>query len=132
MEYGGRLLADAVELWRLVDERQANALWDFLARAEESDPERAPYWRPEQVSQLVDLVSGLTEALQEAGIMDDAFLTRLDQVPELARRVTSIDARPERSDWELRNALAELVFRVEGVRMFLTRVVEAGYGVELS
>ncbi len=132
MEHGGSHLADAVALWRLVDDRRADALRDFLARAEDDDPEGHPCWPPEQVRQLVDLLDGLEDALREAGIMDATWLTSLDRVPDLARRVPGIDARPERTEPELRYALAEVVWRVRAVRLFLTRAAEARFLVELS
>jgi hypothetical protein len=132
LEHGGSLIADTVALWRLVDDRRAQALRDFLNRAEEADPDGHPYWDPGQVAELLDLVSGLEERLQDSGVLAADWTTPLDQVPELARRVPSLDARPERTEMELRQALAEVVFRVAGLRSFLARTAERGLGVELS
>jgi hypothetical protein len=129
-EHGGDYLADAVAVWRLVDDRRADALRDFLERAEGTDGH--PIWKPAEVEDLVDLLSGLEDRLQADGVLDAAWSTPVDRVPELARRVPSLDARPERTEAELRQALAEVVARVLGLRSFLVRAAGAGLSVELS
>lgn len=131
-EHGGDYLADAVAVWRLVDDRRADALRDFLDRAEESDTDEHPFWEPAEVEDLVDLLSGLEDRLQADGVIDATWSTPVDRVPELARRVPSLDARPERTEAELRQALAEVVARVLGLRSFLIRAAETGLSVELS
>ncbi len=47
LEHGGDYLSDAVALWRLVDERRADALQEFLNRAEEDEsPDGHPFGTP--------------------------------------------------------------------------------------
>jgi hypothetical protein len=139
MEHGGDYLADAVSLWRLVDDRRTDALREFLARAEaeaeaadEDDAYGHPRWDTAQVWELVDLLSGLEAALQDAGVIDAGWLISPDQAVDLARRVPGMDVRPERSEAELPHALAEVIARVRALRKFLTRAAEAGARVELS
>jgi hypothetical protein len=51
LEHGGDYLADAVALWRLVDGRRAEALREFLDRAEaDVAPDGHPLWNSAQVS----------------------------------------------------------------------------------
>ncbi|HTE53324.1 MAG TPA: hypothetical protein VK698_20860 [Kofleriaceae bacterium] len=45
----------------------------------------------------------------------DRILVRLDEVAELARRVPEMDARPERTDMDLRHALVEVVFNADAL-----------------
>lgn len=131
LEHGGDSLADAVSLWRLVDERRAAALRGFLDSAE-ADTDDHLRWETEQVWELVDLLTGLEAALLEGGVMDAAWTVPPDRVPGLARRVPGMDVRPERSAADLPHALAEVVARVHGLRSFLARAAEAGFRVELA
>jgi hypothetical protein len=131
-EQGGSYLADAVALWRLVDDRRADALREFVDRAEEADPDGHPHWSSAGVQELVDLLSGLEERLADAGVLDASWMTPIEAVPELARRVPGMDARPERTELELQQALAEVVFRVQDLRAFLDRVLASGWDLELS
>lgn len=131
MEHGGDYLADAVALWRLVDDRRADALREFLERAE-ANPDDHPRWESAQVWDLVDLLNGLEEALQDAGIIDAQWLITPDRVDELARRVPGMDVRPERAAADLPQALAEVIARVHGLRTFLTSAAQAGSRVELA
>lgn len=139
MEHGGDYLADAVSLWRLVDERRADALRGLLDRAEagveaaeEDEPDGHPCWETEQVWELVHLLSGLEAALQDAGVIDAGWLISPDQAADLARRVPGMDVGPERSDADLPHGLAEVIARVHGLRTFLTSAAEAGARVELA
>ena len=135
LEHGGDYLADAVASWRLVDDRRAEALREFLDRAEaeaEAEPDGHPRWETAQVWDLVDLLTGLEAALLDAGIIDADWTIPANSARDLARRVPGMDVRPERPAVDLRHALAEVLARVHGLRTYLTRAAEAGTWVELA
>lgn len=131
LEHGGQRLHEAVTLWRLVDESRAAALRSVLDAAE-ADPDRHACFDNDQVWGLVGMLQEIEETLRERGVLDDQWLTELDRVPEFAVRVPGMDVQSGRTPDELRLALAEVVFRVSGVRTFLGRAAKLGCSVELS
>ena len=120
VERGGRYLDTAVALWRLVDAERADAIKALVDRIRLVDHGRvAIRLARAETSELVGMIEGIGRALIEAKIMASDYLVRLDEVAELARRVPEMDARPERTDMDLRHALVEVVFNVEGMARFL-------------
>ncbi len=133
LEHGGDYLADAVALWRLVDNRRAEALREFLDRAEaEETPDGHPRWDTAHVRKLVGLLTGVEAALLDSGIIDANWMISTDRAHDLAQRVPGMDVRPVRPAADLQHALAEVIARVHGVRTFLTRAAETGARVELA
>lgn len=132
MRNGWRHLLSGVDLWRLVDPARADQVEAVLERAIAAGPDAHPWLLPEDVEDLVRLLFGLEDALQEGGVMDEHWFVQLDRVPDLASRVAAMDAGPERSESARRQSLAEVLVDVTAVRAFLAEALMEGCSVVLD
>ncbi|MDQ3153567.1 MAG: hypothetical protein M3R63_18245 [Actinomycetota bacterium] len=132
LKRGWDYLDQAIALWRLVNECRADEIEAIKDRAALADPDGHPRFELANIAELVRLLTGFEEALVDAGIVDARWSSPLGQVKELAPRIPGIDVRPERTQRELEQVLAEVMANVSWVRDFLAEAKEKGCFVELS
>lgn len=130
--HGWERLENGVDLWRLADPARAQRLERALDEASAAGPDGHPWFAGPLVEQTVELLAGLEDALVEAGVMDAEWAVPADQVDTLAASVPAMDVRPDRTAYELSQALAEVLFGVRGVRAFLAQAMAEGWSVVLD
>src|SRR5438045_1582242 len=113
---GWRHLGSAADLWRLVDPGRADAISAALDRAIDAGPDGHPWFPPAELEDLTRLLYGLEDALQSAEVIDQHWFVDPERLPQLATRVPALDTDPTRDDWARRQALAEVLVDVIGVR----------------
>jgi hypothetical protein len=130
--YGWRYLQTGATLWSLVDADRAARISAVLERAVDAGPDAHPWFETADVEELVELLSGLEEALIAAGVMNELWFIPPDRAGRLAAQVPAMDTSPDRSDAALSQALAEVLAPVTAVRTFLAEAAVEGCAVVLD
>jgi hypothetical protein len=130
--YGWEFLEQAVTLWRLVDNNRADEIEAIIARATEAAGDGELRFHRADVDALVDLLTGIENALIEAGIVDQHWRVPPEQLEELAKRVPAMDLATERPLENKTSALGEVMMNAVFLRNFLSDAAKAGYVVALG
>lgn len=130
-KYGWQFLEQAISLWRLVDNDRADRIKAIKDRAALSAPEESRFYA-EDLRELVNLLSGVEDAIVAAGIVDRHWRVPADRLGELARQVPAMDLKTERSLAAKTSALGEVMINAGSVRNFLSDAVNAGCVVVLG
>jgi hypothetical protein len=130
--YGWQFLEQAVTLWRLVDSSYADEIEAIIDRASlaAGDGELRLY-HPE-LDELVRLLTGIENAITEAGIVDQHWRVPAERLEELARRVPAMDLTTKRSRDSQTHALGEIMVNAISLRNFLSDAVNADCVVVLG
>lgn len=130
--YGWQFLEQAVTLWRLVDNSRADEIEAIIDRATlaASDGELR-FYRPE-LDELVRLLTGIEDAIVDAGIVGEHWRVPAERLEALAKQVPAMDLRTDRPLHAKTNALAEVMINAISLRNFLSDAVHAGCVVALG
>jgi hypothetical protein len=93
-KYGWAFLEQAVTLWRLVDNAQAEQIEAIMARAARAAGDGELRFYAEDLRELVRLLTGVDDAIIAAGIVDRHWRLPADRLEELASRVRRWISRP--------------------------------------
>lgn len=132
LKRGWDYLNQAIALWRLVDDRRADEIEAIQERVALADPDGHPRFELADIAELVRLLTGLQEALVDAGVVDNQWFVPLERLEDLGRRVPGMDLRPERTPRELQEALAEVMINPVWLRNFFADAGRNGCFVELA
>lgn len=130
--YGWEFLKQAITLWRLVDSNRADAIEAIKDRTliAAGDGELR-FYRPD-LDELVRLLTGIENAIIEAGIVDQHWRVPAERLEELAKRVPAMDLKTDRPLHAKTNALGEVMMNAVFLRNFLSDAVNAGCVVVLG
>jgi ATP phosphoribosyltransferase len=131
-KYGWQFLEQAVTLWRLVDEGRADEIEVLIDRASRAagDGELC-FYRPD-LDELVRLLTGVENAIIEAGIVDQHWRVPAERLEELVKQVPGMDLKTQRSLDDKTHALGEVMSNAIFLRNFLSNAVNAGCVVVLG
>lgn len=130
--YGWQFLEQAVTLWRLVGNSHADEIQAIIDRAtHDADDGELRFYRPE-LDELVRLLTGVEDAIVDAGIVGQHWRVSAERLEELARRVPAMDLKTERSLDDKTHALAEVMINAVSIRNFLSNAIDAGCVVVLG
>ena len=124
--YGWQFLKQAITLWRLVDSARADAVEAIKDRATEAAGDGEIRFYPEDVRELVRLLTGLETAIIAAGVVDQHWRVPPERLEELARRVPAMDLQTERRLEDKTSALGEVMINAVFLRNFLSDAEKAG------
>jgi hypothetical protein len=124
-QYGWRFLEQAIDLWRLVDDKRANEIEAIKDRVALAAPEK-PRFEAQDLRELVSLITGVEDAIVSAGIVDGDWRVPAADLEELARRVPGMDLTTERSLESKTHALGEVMINAGSIRNFLARALREG------
>ena len=130
--YGWQFLEQAITLWRLVDNARADEIEAVKDRVALAAGDGELRFEPEDLRELVRLISGIDDAIIAAGIVDSQWRVPPERLEELARRVAAMDLTTERSLDDKTHALAEVMINAVSIRNFLLKAVESGCVVVLG
>jgi hypothetical protein len=130
--YGWQFLEQAVTLWRLVDKSRASGIEAIIdcATLAAGDGERR-FYRPE-LDELVRLLTGIEDAIVDAGIVGEHWRVSAERLEELAKKVPAMDLTTQRSLDDKTHALAEVMINAVSIRIFLSNALDAGCIVVLG
>lgn len=130
--YGWQFLQQAVTLWRLVDSSWADEIEAIIDRASlaAGDGELRFYQR--DLHELVHLLTGIDDAIVDAGIVGEHWRVPAERLEDLAKKVPAMDLTTERSLEDKTHALAEVMINAVSIRNFLLNALEAGCVVVLG
>jgi|GEM_PF-4307987 len=123
--YGWEFLAQAIDLWRLVDPARADAIAAIRDRASDASEDLTRFGAVE-LAALVGLLDGVDGAIVAAGIVDRDWRVPPDQLDALARQVPGMDLTTERSLESKSHALGEVMINAVSLRNFLSDALRAG------
>jgi ATP phosphoribosyltransferase len=132
LRYGWQFLEQAITVWRLVDKERADkieAIKDRVSLAAGDDELR---FYAEDLQNLVDLLTGVDDAVIAAGIVDRHWRAPAERLEELAKQVPAMDLATERSLKSKTSALGEIMINAVSIRNFLSNAVDAGCVVVLG
>jgi hypothetical protein len=130
--YGWQFLEQAVTLWRLVESGRADEIEAIIVRATLAAGDgELRFYRPE-LEGLVRLLTGIENAIIEAGIVDQHWRVPAERLEELAKRVPAMDLRTDRPLHAKTSALGEVMMNAVFLRNFLSDAVNAGCVVALG
>jgi hypothetical protein len=130
--YGWEFLEQAVTLWRLVDDGRADEIEAIVDRASRAAGDgELRFYRPD-LNELVRLLSGVENAIIEAGIVDQHWRVPAEQLEDLAKRVPAMDLTTDRPLHSKTNALGEVMMNAVFLRNFLSDAANAGSVVVLG
>jgi ATP phosphoribosyltransferase len=130
--YGWDFLKQAITLWRLVDHVRADeieAIKDRLLTTNDDDELRIEL---RDLRRLVELLTGVDEAIVAAGITDQHWRVPAEQLEDLAKCVPAMNLTVERSLEDKTHALAEVMINAVSIRNFLSEAADAGCVVVLG
>lgn len=118
----------AGELWQLTgDVARADAITALVRGALGRD---IPTLLPEEVDQLLELMTGLEEALKRT-ILDENMNIRPERMPDVRQRAELIDVRENRGELAM-YAVLEGLSRVQAARNILKEARERGLDVGID
>ncbi|HEX3475670.1 MAG TPA: hypothetical protein VHT91_11640 [Kofleriaceae bacterium] len=130
--YGWPFLEQAVTLWRLVDNGRADEIEAIIDRASLAAGDgELRFYRPD-LHELVRLLTGIENAIIEAGIVDQHWRVPAERLEELAKRVPAMDLTTKRSLDSKTHALGEVMSNAISLRNFLSDAINAGCVVVLG
>jgi ATP phosphoribosyltransferase len=132
LRYGWQFLEQVITVWRLVDKERADkieAIKDRVSLAAGDDEIR---FYAEDLQNLVDLLTGVDDAVIAAGIVDRHWRVPAERLEELAKQVPAMDLATERSLKSKTSALGEVMINAVSIRNFLSNAVDAGCVVVLG
>ena len=130
--YGWEFLKQAITLWRLVDSTRADAIEAIKDRALLGARDKELRLYPPDLQELVRLLSGIENAIIEAGIVNEHWRVPAERLEELAKRVPAMDLMTDRPIHAKTNALGEIMVNAISLRNFLSDAVNAGCVVVLG
>ena len=89
------------------------------------------FYRPD-LEQLVRLLTGIEEAIVQAGVVGEHWRVPAERLEELAKRVPAMDLTTDRPLHAKTNALAEVMINAVFLRNFLSDALNAGCVVVLG
>lgn len=125
MKHGWAVLESAIALWRLVDRARADALREFILRVAEASEWQTQFAGDDLVT-LIQMISGVGDAIQAAGIIDRDGQLPPDRLGDLKRQVPAMDLELERSLECKTHALLEVICDVEGLQGLLSTALRSG------
>lgn len=130
--YGWQFLEQAVTLWRLVGSSRADEIEAIMDRATHAAADgELRFYRPE-LDELVRMLTGVEDAIVDAGIVGQHWRVPAERLEELAKRVPAMDLETERSLEDKTHALAEVMINAVSIRNFLSNALDAGCVVVLG
>lgn len=130
--YGWEFLKQAITLWRLVDSSRADAIEAIKDRALRAATDKELRLYPPDLHELVRLLTGIENAIIEAGIVDQHWRVPAERLEELAQRVPAMDLTTDRPLRNKTSALGEVMVNAISLRNFLSDAVNAGCVVVLG
>lgn len=125
MDHGYACLEAAITLWRLVDPARAESLRSFLFRVADASEDHTQF-AGDDLAALIQMLSGVGEAIQAAGIVDQHWRTPPGRLDELKRQVPAMDLELNRPLHSKTAALLEVICAVEALQGFLSRALRSG------
>lgn len=130
--YGWQFLEQAVTLWRLLDNARGDGIETIMDRASIAAGDSELCFHAPDLHELVRLLTGVEDAIIEAGIVDQHWRVPSERLEELAKLVPAMDLKTERSLKSKTNALGEVMSNAISIRNFLSNAVKAGCEVVLG
>jgi hypothetical protein len=130
--YGWEFLKQAITLWRLVDSSRADAIEAIKDQALRAARDKELRLYPPDLHKLVRLLTGIENAIIEAGIVDQHWRVPAERLEELAKRVPAMDLATDRPLRNKTSALGEVMMNAVFLRNFLSDAVNAGCVVVLG
>jgi hypothetical protein len=130
--YGWEFLKQAITLWRLVDSGRADEIEAIKDRALLAATDQELQLFSPDLHELVRLLTGVEDAIIQAGIVDQHWRVPPERLDELAQRVPAMDLTTERPLHSKTNALGEVMMNAVFLRNFLSDAVNAGCVVVLG
>lgn len=128
MAHGYECLEAAITLWRLVEPARAESLRALLDRVADASDSHTQF-AGDDLATLIQMLSGVGDAIKAAGIVDQHWRTPPDRLDELKRQVPAMDLELNRSLHSKTAALLEVICSVEAVQGFLARALRSGCAV---
>jgi hypothetical protein len=130
--YGWQFLRQAVSLWKLVNNNRANDIEMVIDRATRAAGDGELRFYRQDLDELVRLLTGVEDAIIQAGIVDQHWRVPAERLEGLAKRVPAMDLTTERSLDAKTHALGEVMMNAVFLRNFLSNALNAGYIVALG
>lgn len=130
--YGWQFLEQAVTLWRLVDSSRADEIEAIIDRATLAAGDgELRFYRPE-LEELLRLLTGIENAIIDAGIVDRHWRVPAERLEELAKCVPAMNLSTDRPLHAKTSALGEVMMNAVFLRNFLSDAVNSGCVVVLG
>lgn len=130
--YGWQFLEQAVTLWRLVDDSRADEIEAIIDRATLAAGDGELRFSRSELEDLVRLLTGIEDAIIEAGIVDQHWRVPAERLEELAKRVPAMDLTTDRPLHARTSALGEVMMNAVFLRNFLSDAMNTGCVVVLG
>ncbi len=122
---GWAFLREAITLWRLVNPAHAHAIEQFVDHV--ADASEAPTrFAGNDLATLVEMLTGVEDAIRAAGIIDEDGRVAPERLDELKRQVPAMDLETERSLENRTYALIEVILHAQFLGEFLAKAHRAG------
>jgi hypothetical protein len=131
--YGWEFLKQAITLWHLVDSGRADELEAIKSRAlHAAGRDNELRFDLADVREMVRLLTGIEDAIIEAGLVDQHWRAPAERLEELAKRVPAMDLTTDRPLHSKTNALGEVMINAVFLRNFLSDALKEGCVVVLG
>lgn len=130
--YGWQFLRQAVSLWKLVNNNRANDIEMVIDRATRAAGDGELRFYRQDLDELVRLLTGVEDAIIQAGIVDQHWRVPAERLEELAKLVPAMDLTTERPLHSKTSALGEVMMNAIFLRNFLSDAAKAGCVVALG